>query len=142
MRWLFILILALAVSGCGGSNSNSPDNTSLQSDQGTVNNPTDVLNEIGQSAKYVYVDTYNQTGCYGTTMEIAKPNWDNFADHQRRMLVYNAFGRCVLGRSYKNDMLPSGAPASLMNQYVVTLLDEPTFLANKEYYLQELFNNK
>lgn len=65
------------------------------------------------------------------------PNyWNSVSDTQREILAHHELGHCVLYRAHRNNVLSSGAYASIMYPIILT---SSTYLANYAYYQNELF---
>ncbi|HLE01003.1 MAG TPA: hypothetical protein VJB59_12120 [Bdellovibrionota bacterium] len=62
--------------------------------------------------------------------------WNSVSDTQRELLAHHELGHCVLYRPHRNDVLSTGAYASIMYPII---MGSSTYLNNYSYYLQELF---
>ena len=79
--------------------------------------------------------------------------WKDQSDFSKEALVFHELGHCLLGRiQHRNDLLPNGSPASLMNAYNESPYSPCIYDINgsgncdkrtrRQYYLDELFNEK
>jgi hypothetical protein len=80
--------------------------------------------------------------------------WEFAVRQNREALVFHELGHCLLGRSHRNDNLPNGAIASIMNKnYQINGPYDPCVYAiggdnscnktsRRAYYIDELFNTK
>ncbi|UTA66381.1 hypothetical protein [Emticicia sp. 21SJ11W-3] len=78
--------------------------------------------------------------------------WQNVPAQNREALVFHELGHCFLTRAHRDDVLPNGAPASIMNsvgngayQPCIYPIDGDTTCnktARRSYYVDELFNHK
>lgn len=69
------------------------------------------------------------------TVTIDPVFWSHAPDDDKQELINHELGHCILGRSHRNDLLPNGQPASIMNAYHFS----PKIInANKDYYINEL----
>ncbi len=75
--------------------------------------------------------------------------WTAASSQARECLVFHELGHCLLRREHKNDRLPQGMYASLMNKDDVTVYatclypiggDACDKRSRREYYLDELFD--
>lgn len=71
------------------------------------------------------------------TIRMGIKYWNSADDIERLLVLYHEMGHCVLGRYHDTALLPNGQPASIMNPYNI---DEAVFLADRDYYLTELFS--
>ncbi len=63
--------------------------------------------------------------------------WPRMPETYRRIVLLHELGHCILHREHKDTYAAFGAPASIMNTWII---DAGTFLAHENYYLNELFN--
>jgi len=72
-------------------------------------------------------------------VEISRPCWDAYSDQQREILVFHELGHALLQQRHRNERLPSGSLASLMNSLNTFSVYDKFTLPKREYYLDELF---
>lgn len=73
------------------------------------------------------------------SVEISRPCWEAYSDQQREILVFHELGHALLQQRHRNDRLPSGSLASLMNSLNTFSVYDKFTLPKREYYLDELF---
>lgn len=64
--------------------------------------------------------------------------WNQVDEIRKETLLYHELGHCVLGRGHTSKRMASGEYVSIMTPYI---LSEKTYLAHREYYILELFEN-
>lgn len=72
-------------------------------------------------------------------VEISRPCWEAYSGQQREILVFHELGHALLQQRHRNDRLPSGSLASLMNSLNTFSVYDKFTLPKREYYLDELF---
>jgi len=77
-----------------------------------------------------------QTGTNLRRVTFDPDYWDSQSETQRELLAHHELGHCVLYRSHRSTILPSGIYASLMYP---TIMKGSIYLANYDYYQNELF---
>lgn len=141
------LFFVLACLGMGGQRPTIPD-ASLPSpepfrekfqQQGAQYGAAFVTQTVSLSFRSFFGATvgmcsFNSSG--RNHVDLSSSAWQRGSNTFREMLVYHELGHCLLGRGHKNSKLTSGQPESLMNSW---MFDERTYLANRDYYLKELF---
>lgn len=80
--------------------------------------------------------------------------WKTAVDQNREALIFHELGHCILDRNHRDENLPNGTPASIMNSnFQISGLYEPCIYAisgdtscnktfRRAYYIDELFNAK
>jgi hypothetical protein len=77
--------------------------------------------------------------------------WKGVPSQNKEALVFHELGHCLLGRVHRDDILPNGADASLMNsnsygpyQPCIYAIDgnDCDRTSRRTYYIDELFNEK
>jgi hypothetical protein len=77
--------------------------------------------------------------------------WKNVPIQNKEALVFHELGHCFLNRTHRDDLLPNGAEASLMNsnsygpyQPCIYAIDNNVCdrTPRRSYYVDELFNEK
>jgi hypothetical protein len=77
--------------------------------------------------------------------------WKGFSNQNKEALVFHELGHCFLDRVHRDDLLPNGADASLMNsnsfgpyQPCIYAIDNNDCdrTSRRNYYIDELFNEK
>lgn len=78
--------------------------------------------------------------------------WDSAPEQNREALVFHELGHCFLNRLHRDDLLPNGAPKSIMNTknngpyepciYPIDGDNSCNKTARRNYYIEELFNDK
>jgi hypothetical protein len=78
--------------------------------------------------------------------------WKVLSEPSREALVFHELGHCLLQRSHRDDLLPGGDPASLMNARPGSIYEACAYPIGNDpdcdqryrrtYYLDELFNPK
>ncbi len=77
--------------------------------------------------------------------------WKGVPNQNKEALVFHELGHCLLGRVHRDDLLPNGADASLMNsnsfgpyQPCIYAIDgkDCNRTTRRSYYVDELFNEK
>jgi hypothetical protein len=80
--------------------------------------------------------------------------WKTAVVQNREALVFHELGHCILDRNHRDENLPNGTPASIMNSnFQISGLYEPCIYAisgdticnktsRRAYYIDELFNAK
>lgn len=76
--------------------------------------------------------------------------WDSAPEQNREALAFHELGHCFLSRLHRDDLLPNGAPASIMNTqnngpyepciYPIDGDNTCNKTARRNYYIEELFN--
>lgn len=101
-----------------------------------------------------YCGTCNSNIVNMSTQKIISINtsicWTN--DLQKEALVFHELGHCFLGRDHDASLLPNGDPKSMMIEddisvyspcvYAFGDTDKCNFVFKREYYLDELFDEK
>ncbi len=144
-RILAIIILAVAVSGCGREHK-------LQ--LGQFSGYVQAFQSRGTSfGKNVQVDDLviefgkmerdsEQGYCLLKAEEtpvirVNQSAWDRMSETERQLLLNHELGHCILGRKHKNDLMhPDEVPSSVMNSYAI---DSDLYDSHREYYDGELF---
>ena len=77
--------------------------------------------------------------------------WKGVPNQNKEALVFHELGHCFLNRSHRDDLLPNGADASIMNsnsygpyQPCIYAIDnnDCNRTTRRSYYVDELFNEK
>lgn len=74
------------------------------------------------------------------TVRISSDFWATATDTSKEILTLHELGHCLLNRNHDTNLVPSmgNIPESIMYP---TILTDYEYLANKNYYLQELFTH-
>ncbi|MGB3585841.1 MAG: hypothetical protein WBA23_04845, partial [Tunicatimonas sp.] len=78
---------------------------------------------------------------YPKRIMIDRGRWKLINQSQQEALIYHELGHCILGRKHKNEKLPNGECASLMDGTEGGFSCSNNFTAAgwRDYYLDELF---
>lgn len=82
-------------------------------------------------------------GAHAVTIE--KKFFESANDTQREVLLFHELGHCRLGKNHNDGTIAftgtSGVwPVSIMNEYAFDQQQAQVYLAHKDYYIQQLWN--
>lgn len=140
---LFIFILI----GCG-QNTSQFSISGFESYYGTFVGKTNtssnnIIIQLGDLSNYDPSSGLYYIGLcsYGQnpTVTIDQGYWSTASEIDRQELIDHELGHCILGRQHRNDTLPNGNPASIMNAYHFS---GAVMNQSSEYYYHELVYGK
>lgn len=76
------------------------------------------------------------TAPFSTPTIRIRSDWNLNSPVQQKLVLFHELGHCVLGRPHRDDLLPDGLPASMMNAHNV---GARIYAHDPDYYLCELF---